>query len=216
HRDEPPSPRQEGGRLLQRARNGGAVDQGRQERGQVDATVVHGVPRERRPAPAPCAGLQPRQLPAHPGVAGGRGAVVTDKPTGEGGEDRCQGRGPWVLPRVPDGGGGGAPRAVRPHPGPDREAASAEPGPMLTLDGRGGGGPGVEMRPECVHGVPKSRRKSLGEVPEARGGRQEGGPEQKALAFEATRAVSRLRDGAVHLGNVGVILNRAAVLASKS
>src|SRR5947208_1860508 len=139
HRDEPPSPRQEGGRLLQRARNGGAVDQGRQERGQVDATVVHGVPRERRPAPAPCAGLQPRQLPAHPGVAGGRGAVVTDKPTGEGGEDRCQGRRPWALPHVPDGGGGGAPRAVRPHPGPDREAASAEPGPMLTLDGRGGG-----------------------------------------------------------------------------
>jgi len=32
--------------------------------------VVHGVPRERRPAPAPCAGVQPRQLLAHPGLAG--------------------------------------------------------------------------------------------------------------------------------------------------
>src|SRR5213080_195316 len=61
------------------------------------------------------------------------------------------------------------------------------------------GEPGVEMRPECVHGVLKSSRKSLGEVPEARGGRQEGvlpRREQKTLAFEATRAVSRLRDGA--------------------
>ena len=61
------------------------------------------------------------------------------------------------------------------------------------------GGTGVEMRPECVHGVLKSSRKSLGEVPEARGGRQEGvlpRREQKTLAVEATRAVSRLRDGA--------------------
>src|SRR2546422_8443154 len=61
------------------------------------------------------------------------------------------------------------------------------------------GGTGVEMRPECVHGVLKSSRKSLGEVPEARGGRQEGVLprwEQKTLAFEATRALSKLRDGA--------------------
>jgi hypothetical protein len=34
HRDEPAPPGQAGGRLLQRARDGGAVDQGRQERGQ--------------------------------------------------------------------------------------------------------------------------------------------------------------------------------------
>ena len=79
---------------------------------------------------------------------------------------------------------------------------------MLTLDGRAGGEPGVEMRPECVHGVPKSSRKSLGEVPEAHGGRQEGAlprQEQKTLAFEAARAVSKLRRrgrAPVHLGNV--------------
>ncbi len=36
---------------------------------------------------------------------------------------------------LPDGGGRGATRAVRPHPGPDREAAAARPGPMLTLEG---------------------------------------------------------------------------------
>src|SRR5947208_959441 len=47
HRDEPPSPGQEGGRCLQRAGDGGAVDQRRQERGQVDATVVHDLPGER-------------------------------------------------------------------------------------------------------------------------------------------------------------------------
>src|SRR6266478_527024 len=83
HRDEPPSPGQEGGRFLQRAGDGGAVDQGRQERGQVDPALVRGVPRERRPAPAACAGLQPRQLLAHPGVAEGGRGVVPDQPTGE-------------------------------------------------------------------------------------------------------------------------------------
>src|SRR2546430_16710327 len=87
---------------------------------------------------------------------------------GDGASER-QGRGPRPLPRVPDGRGRGAPRAVRPHPRPDREAAPAGPGSMLKLDGRAGGEPAVEMRPECVLGVPKSSRKSLGEVPEAHG-----------------------------------------------
>ena len=36
---------------------------------------------ERRPAPAACAGLQPRQLLAHPGVAEGGRRVVPDQPT---------------------------------------------------------------------------------------------------------------------------------------
>ena len=74
-----------------------AVDQGGQARGQVDAAVVHDLPRERRPAPAPRLGVQPRQLPPHPGSAGRGRAVVADEPAREGGEDRGEGDRPWPL-----------------------------------------------------------------------------------------------------------------------
>jgi hypothetical protein len=53
-----------GERLLQPARHGGAMDQGRQRRNQVDAAVMPHLRGQRRPPPAPCAGLQPRQLHA--------------------------------------------------------------------------------------------------------------------------------------------------------
>jgi hypothetical protein len=62
---------------------------------------------------------------------------------------------PRPLRDLPDGGGGGAERAVRPHLGADREAAAARPGPMLTLEGCNGRRPEVELRPECVLGVPQ-------------------------------------------------------------
>src|SRR5262245_591195 len=53
HRDEPASPGQEGRRLLQRPRHGGAVHQGGQARGQVDAAVVHALPGQRGAPPTP-------------------------------------------------------------------------------------------------------------------------------------------------------------------
>src|SRR5262245_24772452 len=108
--------RQEGGRLLQRARDGRAVDQGRQERGQVDEAVVYQLSGECRPVRAPCAGLQSRQLPPHPGVAAGGRGLVPDESAREGGEDRREGGRPLPLPRLPDGRGGGAPGAVPGHP----------------------------------------------------------------------------------------------------
>jgi hypothetical protein len=88
----PPSSREEGRRLLQRARDGGAVDQGREARGQVDAAVVYDLPGERRSAATPRAGLQPRQLPAHARVASRSGAVVADELAREGSEDRREDR----------------------------------------------------------------------------------------------------------------------------
>src|SRR5262245_1973327 len=91
HRDELASAGEEGRRLLQRARHGGAVHQAGEARGQVDAAVVHDLPGQRGPAPAARAGLQPRQLPPHPGPAGRGRAVVADEPAGEGGEDRREG-----------------------------------------------------------------------------------------------------------------------------
>ena len=82
HRHQPVAPGGAGRRLLQSARHGGAVDQGRQERHQVDAAVMLLLRRQRRPASASCAGLQSRQLHADAGSAGGGQAVVADEPAG--------------------------------------------------------------------------------------------------------------------------------------
>jgi hypothetical protein len=83
----------------------------------------------------PCAGLQPRHLPAHPGITDGGGGVVPDPPPGEGGEDRRAGRRARALPRVPDGRGGGAARAIPAPPPSDRRAPPTCRGAMLTRTG---------------------------------------------------------------------------------
>jgi hypothetical protein len=97
HRDEPAPPGQEGRRVLQRARDRGAVHQGGQERGQVDSAVVHDLPGQRRAATASRPGLQPGQLPSHARPAGRGRAVVPHAPAGEAGEDRCEGDRPRPL-----------------------------------------------------------------------------------------------------------------------
>jgi hypothetical protein len=48
------------------------------------------------------------------------------------------------------------------------EAASTRPGPMLTLDEHGGEASGVEMRPVCVYGLPKSAGMLSAGCPDAR------------------------------------------------
>src|SRR4030095_574719 len=128
------------------------MDQGGKARGQVDAAVVHHLPRQRGPSPTPRAGVQPGQLPPYPDAPGRDRAVVPDHAAGEGRQDRGEGDLARPLPRLPDGGGGGAARAVRPPPRAEREPAPASPAPMLTLEGWDGGPPGVELRPECSSG----------------------------------------------------------------
>src|SRR5262249_17265430 len=135
HRDEPPPSRQEGGRLLQRVREGGAMDQGGQERRQVDPALVHDLPGQRGPPAAPRAGIQPGQPPPHDGVADGDRGLVPDESAGEGGEDRGEGRRPRALPGVPDGRGGGATRAVPAPPRPDRRPPASRRGAMLPQPG---------------------------------------------------------------------------------
>src|SRR5262245_54878480 len=149
HRDEPPSAGQEGGRLLQPARHGRAVDQGGEERGEVDAALVHDVPRERRPPAAPRASVQPRQLPPHAGAADGDRGLVPDKPSGEGGEARGEGGRQWPLPRLSDGRGGGTPGAVPGHPQSHRRLAPSRRDPMLTREGS----PPPPSQGQCVFGV---------------------------------------------------------------
>jgi hypothetical protein len=168
-----------------------ARDQEREARDQVEAAIVHDLPSQLGPSPTPRTGLQPRQLRPHPHPRARGRAVVPDHAAGEGRQARREGDRTRALRNLPDGGGGGTARAVRPHLGADRKATSARPSPMLTR-GVTAGQPGVELRPECVLGVPQSGRTALGGVPDPpwRASRR-----QNTLACEVTRAVSKTRDG---------------------
>jgi hypothetical protein len=92
-------------RFLQQTRHLRAVDQGGQGRDQMDAAVMSDVRRQRRPAPASCAGLQSRQFLAHAGDARANQRLVSDEPEGEADQDRCEGGLPRTLCCLPDGGG---------------------------------------------------------------------------------------------------------------
>jgi hypothetical protein len=128
----------------------------------------------------------------HQEVRGNRRRSVGMEP------ERCPGSRPWALSRLPNGGGGRAARAVRLHLRPNREAAAARPGPMLTLTGaRGEGRRGSRCArngsPVRQAGRPSRRGQACPSraanpcLPSPAG--------QRTLAFEAARAVSRLGDG---------------------
>ena len=89
----------------QHSRHVRAMDQGRQRCDQVDAAVMPDVRRQRGPAPASCARLQSRQLPAHAGDTRADQGLVADEPEGEADQDRREGRQPRPLRRIPDGRG---------------------------------------------------------------------------------------------------------------
>src|SRR5262245_42739536 len=89
------------------------MDQGRQRCDQVDAAVMPDVRRQRGPAPASCARLQSRQLPAHAGDTRADQGLVADEPEGEADQDRREGRQPRPLRRIPDGRGRYPPANVR-------------------------------------------------------------------------------------------------------
>ena len=72
-----------------------------------------GVRRQRGPAPASCARLQSRQLPAHAGDTRADQGLVADEPEGEADQDRREGRQPRPLRRIPDGRGRYPPANVR-------------------------------------------------------------------------------------------------------
>jgi Transposase DDE domain group 1 len=103
YRDEHEPPGRTRCCLLQQARDGRAMDQGRQRRDQVDAAVVSDVRRQRGAAPASCARLQPWQLLAHAGDAGADQGLVADELKGKADQDRREGRQPRSLRRLPDG-----------------------------------------------------------------------------------------------------------------
>jgi hypothetical protein len=67
------------------------------------AALMPDLRRQRGASPAPCAGLQSRQLHANAGNAEGGGAVVADQPAREADQDRGEGRQPRSLHHLPDG-----------------------------------------------------------------------------------------------------------------
>ena len=77
--------------------------QGRQERHQLDPSVMSQVPQQCRSAPASRPGLQSGQLHEDTGFAEGGGALVDDDVARQAGEDRGQGCPTWPLRYVPIG-----------------------------------------------------------------------------------------------------------------
>jgi hypothetical protein len=109
--------------LLQPPRHLRAVHQRRQGRDQVDPPVVPLLRRQRRPPPAPRAGLQSRQFHADAGDAEDGGAVVANQLVREADQDRSEGRQPRSLRHFPAGRGGGVATDVHRNPVADRPAA---------------------------------------------------------------------------------------------
>src|SRR5512142_2040325 len=122
--DQPEAESETGDQILQREGYGGAMDQGGEERGEVDAAVMPSVQGQPGAASAVRARLQPWELLAAAGTAPGGEALELDDAAGEADQDRSQGRRSFQGGDVPDGGGGGASHALRGDPGPDRSAAA--------------------------------------------------------------------------------------------
>lgn len=83
----PVAVRQTGCRFLQSLGHCGTMDQGMQERHQIDSAVMLEVPQQRGAAPESCPSQQSRQLHADIGLARRSVALVTDHAAGEDGQD---------------------------------------------------------------------------------------------------------------------------------
>ncbi len=110
------------------------MGQGRQARGQLDSPILPQLSQQRGSAPAPCAGLQSRQLHEDAGLAEGGGALVPDHAAREANQDRRKGRATWPLHHIPAGRGCYLPYPDRRYPAPDRPAAAGSITAMTGLD----------------------------------------------------------------------------------
>ena len=111
--------------VLQQARHGGAMDQGRQAGHPLDAVVVSSVPGERGSAPARGAGLQPGQPLAQTGSAATDQALVAHESPAAAGEDRGPAREACPVLLAAAGRRASDPAALRRHAEEDLGAASA-------------------------------------------------------------------------------------------
>src|SRR5208282_5165390 len=119
HRDQSGSASQTGGAVLQPTGNGGAVDQGRQERRQVDAPVLSRLCGQPSAVAAICAGVQSGQLSASGRVAPSGAALDADDVAGETHQDRREGGAPFAAGDLSDGRGGNPTGIVPDYSGKD-------------------------------------------------------------------------------------------------
>jgi hypothetical protein len=110
---------QKGGAVRQPAWHGGAVDQGRQERRQMDAAVLSRFCGQPGAAATVRAGLQLGQLSATGGAAASGASLDVDDAAGKTDQDWGEGRAPFPEDRLPDGGSGGSASVVPDHFGTD-------------------------------------------------------------------------------------------------
>ena len=96
----------------------------------LNPSVLSPLRRERRAAAR--AGLQSRQLPAHPDAARGGDAVVAHHPARTASEDRRQERAARPVDHLPDGRGRCAARGVSADPGRYRDTTTIAAGTMLS------------------------------------------------------------------------------------
>ena len=122
------------GALLQQARHGGAVDQGRQTGHALDKAVVPSVPGERGTAATERAGLQPGQLVAAARTAEQDQELVADELATQVDEDRRSAGQARAVLLAAAGRRAFEPQAVRRHAAQDLGAAAAK---RVALTGRG-------------------------------------------------------------------------------
>src|SRR5271163_2762860 len=125
YRDQSGPARQTGGAVLQPAGHGGAVDQGREERAQLDPPVLSRLCGQPGAAATVRAGLQPGQLSAAGGAAASGASLDVNNAAGETDQDRGEGRAPFPAGCLPDGRGGGPARVVPDYFGTDWAAEIA-------------------------------------------------------------------------------------------
>ena len=111
--------------VLQQARHGGAMDQGRQAGHPLDAAVVPSVPGKRGAPATERLGLQPGQPLAQTGSAASDQTLVAHESPAAAGEDRGPAREACQVLLAPAGGRTSNPAAVRRHVAADLGAAGA-------------------------------------------------------------------------------------------
>jgi hypothetical protein len=112
HRDQPEQALEERREVLQRSRHGRAVDQGGQERCQMDEALLPDVQGQSDAFATVRLGLQPGELPATTGTASRCRALVANDTAREAGEDRSQGDAARQVRHIPTGRGGRATAVV--------------------------------------------------------------------------------------------------------
>src|SRR5271168_5252838 len=123
------------GVVLQWTWDGGAVDQGGQKRGEMDAAELPRLCRQSGQAATVRPGVQPGKLPAAIGVARWREALVDDHSKGETHQDRGEGGASRPVGGLSDGGGCRPSKAVPAYPGKNPATSVADGGIGMTTGG---------------------------------------------------------------------------------